>query len=162
MNRRYASKTKVSSLQSRNEIERLLERYGADHFLYANTPTEAVIGFRIESLPIRITLPLPDQTDFEFTTRGGSSRPVARTPAQQQSAYQQAIRQSWRALALVLKAKLEAVDAGITTIEHQFLPNILLPDNTTIGDRLTAQLPQIVSGHPPPMLLPPNTTPPNT
>ena len=36
--------------------------------------------------------------------------------------WEQACRQRWRALALVIKAKLEAIDAEISTFEEEFLP----------------------------------------
>ena len=60
--------------------------------------------------------------------------------------YDQACRQRWRALLLVIKAKLEAVTAGISTIETEFLANIVLPDNTIcVGEWM---LPQIDRGLP--------------
>ena len=40
----------------------------------------------------------------------------------------QACRQRWRALLLIIRAKLEAVESGITTLESEFLANIVLPD----------------------------------
>ena len=45
-----------------------------------------------------------------------------------------------RALLLVIKAKLEAVTAGISTIETEFLANIVLPDNTTAGEWMLPQI----------------------
>ena len=54
---------------------------------------------------------------------------------------------------LVIKAKLEAVEAGITSIEQEFLPNMVLPDNTTAGENMLPRLREInTSGHLPPML----------
>ena len=35
---------------------------------------------------------------------------------------------------LVIKAKLEAVEAGVTTFEQEFLANMVLPDKTTVSD----------------------------
>ena len=43
-------------------------------------------------------------------------------------------------LLLVIKAKLEAVTAGISTIETEFLANIVLPDNTTAGEWMLPQI----------------------
>ena len=55
-----------------------------------------------------------------------------------------ACRQTWRALALVVKAKLEAVDAGITVFEEEFLAHIVLPDGRTVGQ---FTLPQVESAY---------------
>ena len=59
----------------------------------------------------------------------------------------------WRALLLVIKAKLEAVTAGISTIETEFLANIVLPDNTTAGEWMLPQIDRAYrSGEMPPLL----------
>ncbi|MCF7821873.1 MAG: hypothetical protein K9M17_05480 [Mariprofundaceae bacterium] len=49
-------------------------------------------------------------------------------------------RQAWRALNLVVKAKLEAVESGITTFEDEFLAHIMLPDGSTVGHLMRPQL----------------------
>lgn len=41
-----------------------------------------------------------------------------------------------RALALVVKAKLEAVAAGITEFDDEFLAHLILPNGTTVGDHV--------------------------
>jgi hypothetical protein len=38
----------------------------------------------------------------------------------------------WRALCLVIKAKLEAVQSGISEFEDEFLANIVLPTGETV------------------------------
>ena len=77
------------------------------------------------------------------------------TAAAQQSVWQQACRQRWRALLLIIRAKLEAVESGITTLESEFLANIVLPDVGTVGQWLAPQLEQAnATGSMPPMLLP--------
>ena len=155
MTNRYASKTTVSPENSRAEIERTLRRYGADQFFYGWEEGRGVIGFRIKGLPVRVVLPLPALEDFqhyEQKTKYGTSR---RQRSQQAAvnAHEQAERQLWRALLLVVKAKLEAVEAGITTIEQEFLANMVLPDNTTVSETLVPRLQEaILEGRMPPML----------
>ena len=63
---------------------------------------------------------------------------------------------------LVIKARLEAVTAGISTIETEFLANIVLPDNTTAGEWMLPQIDRAYrtaghTGHQPsgPIPLPP-------
>ena len=80
-------------------------------------------------------------------------RNARRTKAAQQAAWEQACRQRWRALPLIIKAKLEAVESGITTLESEFLANIVLPDGGTVGQWLTPQVAEAyATGRMPPML----------
>jgi hypothetical protein len=51
-----------------------------------------------------------------------------------------ATRQRWRALVLVLKAKLEAVASGISTLEAEFLANVVMADGRTIGAAILPRL----------------------
>jgi hypothetical protein len=69
------------------------------------------------------------------------------------AAWEQACRQRWRALALVVKAKLEAVECGISTFEEEFLAWMMLPDGSTVGDRMLPQLETAYrTGQMPPLL----------
>jgi hypothetical protein len=63
-----------------------------------------------------------------------------------------ATRQRWRALVLVLKAKLEAVASGISTLESEFLSGIVLPNGMTIGQAMLPRLSEAVASG---RLLPP-------
>lgn len=128
---RYAANTDVTSDRSRAEIERTLTRYGAGSFAYGWDSGRAMIGFHMHDRQVRFVLPLPDRNAREFThtpTRG-----TVRSQAAAEAAYEQAVRQSWRALALVIKAKLEAVAAGIVTFEDEFAMHMVLPDGRTVA-----------------------------
>jgi len=134
---KYAERTEVGSDRSRTEIERTLRRYGATAFGYGWQNNVATIIFELSARRILFQLPMPDPRANEFTlTATGRERSAAAA----EQAYEQAIRQRWRALALVIKAKLEAVDAGITTVEEEFLAHIQLPDGSTVGDWARPQL----------------------
>lgn len=135
MSSRYASTTQVTSYKSRDEIERTLSRYGATAFAYGWTGPRASIQFEANGRRIRFVLPLPGRDQFKHTPTGR-----ARTASSAESAYEQAVRQSWRALALVVKAKLEAVEAGITTFEEEFLPHTVLPSGKTVAEELLPQV----------------------
>lgn len=131
----YAAGTDVSSDRSRTEIERTLTRWGADSFAYMTGRGQAQIAFEYAERRIRFALPLPDRDDPQFRlTPTGKTRAAAAREA----AYEQAIRQRWRALALVVKAKLEAVEAGISTFEQEFYANLVLPSGETVYEA-TAQ-----------------------
>jgi hypothetical protein len=132
---RYAESTTVSSEKSRGEIEKTLTRYGADQFMYGWKDGAAVIAFRAKGRHIRFILPLPDKTSKEFTRRKINAHShVTATPQQAEAAYEQAVRQRWRALALCIKAKLEAVEAGITTFEDEFMAQIILPNGQSMSE----------------------------
>lgn len=125
----YADNTAVTSDRSRAEIERTLHRYGAEDFAYATRRDSAAIQFIAEGRRVRFTVGLPDRTSREFTLTPTGR---ARSGAQAEAAYEQSVRQRWRALALVIKAKLEAVESGIAVFEEEFLANIVLPGGQTV------------------------------
>ena len=148
---RYAATTEVPSDRSRLEIERTLARYGADQFLYGWEVSRAIIGFRYQGKMVRLTLPFPDPNAQEF--RYTPSRKWERSPAEIKKAYEQACRARWRSLALIVKAKLEATETGITTFEEEFLAYIVLPDNSTVGDVVLPRVEHAyLTGEMPPML----------
>lgn len=147
---RYASDTSVSVEKSRAEIETTLSRYGADTFAYMASPERAAIGFRIRGRQIRFIVPLPDRKDKRFW-----STPAGRRQRSQEDAYrawEQACRQRWRALALAIKAKLEAVESGIASFDDEFLAYVVLPSGETFGEWARPQLAEITTGNMPPLL----------
>lgn len=137
MSSRYATETDVPTDRSRGEIERTLTRYGADAFTYAWDRTRAAIGFQMHGRRIRLLLPLPERSSVEFT-RTATGRPRSATAAEAQ--YEQAVRQRWRVLALVVKAKLEAVEAGVVTFEDEWLAHTVLPSGLTVAEEVGVQV----------------------
>ena len=128
---KYANTTEVGADRSRNEIERTLQRYGARQFMYGWDERRAVLGFVVGGRQVRFVLPLPDRENPEFT-RTPTGRDRSATSASE--AYEQAVRQRWRALALVIKAKLEAVDTRIVDFDSEFLAHLVLPSGETVGE----------------------------
>lgn len=147
---RYAEQTQVPADRSRAEIEKTLSRYGADSFAYAWDRDRAVIMFTANNRQIRMAVPIPDPQDASFTrTPTGRSR----TAAQAKAEHEKAVRQRWRALALVVKAKLEAVDTGLISFDQEFAVFTVLPDGSTVGDHLIPAIEKAyVTGTVPPML----------
>ena len=142
----YARNTTVSAIRTRNELEETLERYGADAFAYATQGNLATVIFAIDYRRIRFVLELPRSPGLPL------HQPQS-APGAQQEAHHQACRQRWRALLLVIKAELEAVTAGISTIETEFLANIVLPDNSTAGEWMLPQIDRAYrTGEMPPLL----------
>lgn len=162
MNNRYAQGTSVPMERSRIEAEKTLMRYGATGFAYAweqrdepyphpaDCPTckgtrvdpsgrscsrlpysapkritreVVVVAFKMATRQVRLEVPMPHECEL-----GSKGRAEAAT------------RQRWRALVLVLKAKLEAVASGISTLEHEFLANIVMDDGQTVGQAILPRL----------------------
>lgn len=140
MSPRYASETSVSAEQSCAEIERTLARYGADAFIYGYEGRRAAIKFRIAGRQVRFDMEMPDPASPAFTEYMRGSCRYRRAESESRAKWEQACRQLWRALALVIKAKLEATAAGITTIEDEFLAHTLLADGRTVGETIRPQL----------------------
>lgn len=149
--RRYAADTSVSSEKSRAEIETTLRRYGASAFMYGTTDERAIVAFEAQGRRIKFELPMPDRKDHAFWRTPG--RNIKRTSEQAYAAWEQACRARWRALALCIKAKLEAVASGITEFEAEFLAHIVLPNGQTVGEASRPAIAAAYEGRPmPPML----------
>ena len=108
---RFAATTSVPVDRSRAEIEQTLARYGATAFGYLTEIGRTIIMFEASGRRIKISIGMP---------KGDSEKE------------KQEARQKWRALLLVIKAKLESVGSGIETLEEAFYANIVLPDGQTI------------------------------
>lgn len=131
---RFAAATEVSVEKSRAEIEKLIVRYGATSTAFMNAPGRALIMFEAQERRIVFELPLPDPTDEKFARTPARRKQL--DPQRRYEAWEQACRQRWRALALVIKAKLEAVESGITTFEDEFLAHIIMPDGFSVGKHI--------------------------
>lgn len=149
MSGQYAKNTSVSSELSRLEIEKILVRYGADNFAYATASGMALIGFTLFDRQVKFVLTLPQKEEFRWTPTGRE-----RTENSQYDAWEQACRQRWRALKLVIQAKLEAVECGISVFEDEFMANIVLPGGQTVGEFMRPQISEAYRVGTPPKLIP--------
>lgn len=139
----YAADTSVSVEKSRAEIETTLSKYGATRFGYMMSEHGATIVFEANKKAVKFVLPLPDRAAFSTKKRYGKTVPL--DPASQHREWEQACRSRWRSLSLCIRAKLEAVSAGITTFEIEFLAHFVTPGGKTIGDRIVPQLEEMAS-----------------
>jgi hypothetical protein len=130
---RYAEQTQVPVDRSKAEIERLLQRYGATEFAHGWKQDKATIMFKMHDRYIRFNLPLPMLGDFTTTATGRKRKAGTGTVT---SAWEQACRQRWRALALCIKAKLESAESGIEEFETAFMAQIVMPDGKTIEESI--------------------------
>lgn len=148
---RYAENTSVSVEKSRSEIERILRRYGAEKFVGGWDQARAYIGFVFKGRAYKVTLTLPSRGQFIRTPKTHQ----ARSGPEIECVWKQACRQHWRALALIIKAKLEAVEIGIVSLEDEFLSYAVLPSGQTVSQWLQPQIQRTIeTGQMPVALLP--------
>lgn len=133
----YANQTTVSPDKSLADIRGTVERYKASEFMFGMNQDRAIIGFCMQSRRVKFVLTIPKITDNEITH---DARGFWRQERSRKNTLEQLIRQRWRALFLVIKAKLEAVESGITTFEQEFLAHLVLPDGRTYGEFAVPQL----------------------
>ncbi len=124
----YALTTTVPVEKTQAEIKKLVQKQNPSALAIGEAPGRGVITFEAQGWRFRFDLPLPTEQE----KRGDAGR----------RALEQKHRSRWRALLLVIKAKFEAVEAGITTIEQEFMAQIVLPDNRTIGQVMPNQIAQ--------------------
>ena len=136
--RRYAEDTKVPASRSRYEIERLLTTCGATGFLagWSQDQGKHVIQCFIEGRMLRFTVALPDEE---------SAHPLS---------VEQEERRRWRALLILIKAKLDSIRSGDSTLDNEFLANLVLPDGKTFADWAGPQIENVYSKGKMPLLLP--------
>ncbi len=123
--KRFATGTKVPVAKTATELDRLLAKHGATQratFQDDENHTGSV-QFRLADYVVRITM---------------SSAPVGKKPQD----VEQAARETWRRLLLLVKAKLEIVASGMSTVEREFLADVLLPQGDTVHDRFATPLRQ--------------------
>jgi len=137
--RPYAERTAVPVQQSKNEIERLLQMNGAGAIAMFTDDTRSVaaVAFSMSDRSYRFVMPMPR------TCVKGSREEKIRT---------QLARQRWRALLLVLKAKMESARSGVTTLETELLPYAVLPNGRTVADEVAPRLLAAYQGQDVPLL----------
>lgn len=121
---KYAKSTKVSIQRTILEIQKTLMRFGADTFAFIEQRDCTVIGFRCHNRNVRINVNYPAEPE-------GSSLKIK---------WKQGKRQKFRALLLVIKAKLVAVEEGVASFETEFLPYLVTSNGATIAEKIIPEL----------------------
>lgn len=129
----YAENTSVSVEKTRAEIESLLRRHKCSQFVVGvdDEQHQAMVQFRTNNRIIRFRVHLPDPKDriYQKDHNGWQLAPSGIAKKVQQGE-----RSRWRALLLVIKAKLESVESKIATFEEEFMANIVLPNDRTVAE----------------------------
>jgi hypothetical protein len=153
--RRYAEGTTVEAHQTKADIEGLVTRHGATGFLSAWADEDgrkaSLVQFRLRDrmLKYKVTFPTPAEI--------GAPHGRLRNGAPLAPALEAEWRRRWRALFLIVKAKLEIVASGDSTFDREFLADIMLPDGSTVGETAlpgvehayaSGQMPRLLPGGP--------------
>lgn len=105
------------------EIQATLKRYKADKFAFFSEAKRIAVAFESNKRQVRFSVPLPNREKYY------SQKP-----------FEQAVRERYRALLLVIKAKLESVESGIETFESAFMAQLVLPTGETMEEWAAPQL----------------------
>lgn len=134
--RRYAQDTEVPTYKSQEELKGLLRKAGAGQVLMFDD---------LESKRILCGFTLGGR---QFRIKASTERPNRRC------AHEQLEREAWRAMVLIVKAKLEVVAMGNSTIEEEFMANLMLPSGETLAEHALPLVAQAYSDGQMPRLLP--------
>ena len=106
--------------------------------------------FRLKGRWIRLWFPGPDRQARAIThTETGK----VRTKEDADNAYRKEVWSRWRELVLLTKAKLVAIQRGISDVETEFLSSVVLPNGTTFGEWAQPQIAAAYAqGEMPPLL----------
>lgn len=141
----YAKDTSVPVGRSQEHIRQVLTQHGATEFAFAESRERAAVTFKLKNADgefrlIRVFIPFP------IPPPAGATQASIKT-------FDQIVRARWRVLLLAIKAKLECVDAHVTTLEEEFLSFIILPDGQTVAQAIQPQLQRAYKeGKMPPLL----------
>lgn len=155
----YADDTSVSVERSRAQLEQMVISRGAGQYasMYDVDKGRAIVMWTMQGRQIRLGVPLPDPRADRFKfrkTRNGYESQLELAPERKRSLWEQACRARWRAILLIVKAKFEAVEAGCTTFEREFLSDTVMADGQTLAEWAEPQIQKMLgSGKMPPQLM---------
>lgn len=117
---RFAAKTQVPIDRTRSELDTLLANNGATQrgTFQDDEKGLAVVQFKMDERLIRL--------DVRCAIDGRNAAQHARA--------------SWRRLLLVVKAKLEIIADGQSTVEREFLADVVLPDGRRVLEDVAPKL----------------------
>jgi hypothetical protein len=113
----YAAGTTVPVERSRAELDKILAKHGATQrgIVQDDDVGRAAVMFVMAGSQYRLEVPLPLAPKFS-------------TP----SKWEQACRERWRAVVLLVKAKLELARLGVSTVQREFMADLVLPNGQTL------------------------------
>ncbi len=149
--RRFAEGTKVPVETTKSELERLLRAYGADAIVMGWDGDVSTVAFRLQGRHVRYAVERPTHSET-VVTHYQSGKPRRREHFSEAIAAEH--RRRWRALLLIVKAKLELIAAGDASFDEEFLAHTMLADGSTVGDWIAPQIEETYRSGSMPALVP--------
>lgn len=148
--RKFAEGTTVGAGATKGQIEDILMAHGCARYGSMADSNSATIMFEHEAISYRMTIALPDPEDPAFCEYKQGGTTFRRSDAQCQERYLAEFNRRWRAMFAVIKAKLIAVNEGITSFESEFLAHACLQGGKTFGEHYIPEMKQAaLDGHMP-------------
>lgn len=135
--KRFAEGTTVTPEASRAEAEKLLAKYGAKEIglMTSEVAGVSVIIFVAEGRKVKLEVKHPTEAQWEDEANRRNLWPYhQRYKSVRQGWFVAELARRWRVLVLRLKAKLEMCADDPAAFDREFLPEIMLPDNRTVGE----------------------------
>ena len=134
--RRYAEGTKVGVDSSRGEITGILTKHGVKRMgWFGDADSGDELQFELGGGQFRFRIEKP--TAAELERRDGHLYSYPQNVDWESKADAE-WRRRWRANVLLLKAKLEFIDSGDTTLDRELLPYRVLADGRTLEQAIAA------------------------
>ncbi len=157
----YAEGTTVPVEKTKTELDVLLGKHGATQrgSFTDDTKGVAVVLFQLDGRKYQILVPLPQAHDVmpsktKDEPRGWNGWDAKKRQAWVSKTFDQRSRERWRAVLLLCKAKLELVALGVSSVEREFLADLVLPTGERVHDAVAKNIQTYyVNGTPPTRLL---------
>jgi hypothetical protein len=148
----YAEGTKVSVEKSKADIEQLLRKHGATQFQSGWDADQGVsrMTIRMQERIFRFDVWYPDIEVYRYTEQGRE-----RSDRDAEAFAEKEHRRRWRARLLIIKAKLEMIESGESSVEEEFMADLILPDGSTMRETFVPKIEEAyATGKMPSMTLP--------
>lgn len=126
--RRYAEGTTVAAERSQAEMAALLRAHGVERQGWMQGPEGDELMFELGGHRFRFQILRPTIAEI---------RRLYPNAYDERAKMDAEWRRRWRANVLLLKAKLEFIDSGDTTLERELLPYMLTEGGQTIAELIT-------------------------
>lgn len=125
---RYAEGTSVTVESSRGEISGILAKHGVQKMGWATDVIGDTLMFELSGYSFRFFIAKPTMAEIrrDYPNAYDHEKKLAGE-----------WRRRWRANVLLLKAKLEFIDSGDTTLIRELLPYAVLTDGRTLEQSIT-------------------------
>jgi len=135
----YARGTSVPVERSKAHLDALLGRAGASSrgIMSDDDGGQVAVVFRLAGQSYRLLVPLPRRDAIPAKgrePRGWHAWTVEKREHWRSTEWEQACRERWRLVVLLVKTKLEMVALGASTAQREFMADLVLANGKTIQE----------------------------